>query len=162
MPGTCRLDGRHQCVPAFFVPVQPALGGGACYDPGACHDGGAESRRIPEKNVAENLLEACRKEMVATIQRITRKEKSENPPPLYNLTTLQRDANRLLGYSAQQTLDYVQSLYEKKLTAYPRTDSCYITDDGEEMLENLAEELKDFVGVAVGDADMDRSISQLI
>ena len=122
----------------------------------------ASSRRIPEKNVAENLLEACRKEMVATIQRITRKEKSENPPPLYNLTTLQRDANRLLGYSAQQTLDYVQSLYEKKLTAYPRTDSCYITDDGEEMLENLAEELKDFVGVAVGDADMDRSISQLI
>ena len=71
----------------------------------------ASSRRIPEKSVAENLLKACRKEMVATIQRITRKEKSENPPPLYDLTTLQRDANRLLGYSAQQTLDYVQSLY---------------------------------------------------
>ncbi len=86
----------------------------------------ASSRRIPEKTVAENLLEACRKEMVVTIQRITRKEKSENPPPLYDLTTLQRDANRLLGYSAQQTLDYVQSLYEKKLTTYPRTDSCYI------------------------------------
>ena len=94
----------------------------------------ASSRRIPEKSVAENLLEACRKEMVATIQRITRKEKSENPPPLYDLTTLQRDANRLLGYSAQQTLDYVQSLYEKKLTTYPRTDSCYITDDDEEMV----------------------------
>ena len=89
----------------------------------------ASSRRIPEKSVAENLLEACRKEMVATIQRITRKEKSENPPPLYDLTTLQRDANRLLGYSAQQTLDYVQSLYEKKLTTYPRTDSCYLTGD---------------------------------
>ena len=89
----------------------------------------ASSRRIPEKTVAENLLEACRKEMVATIQRITRKEKSESPPPLYDLTTLQRDANRLLGYSAQQTLDYVQSLYEKKLTTYPRTDSCYITED---------------------------------
>jgi len=56
----------------------------------------ASSRRIPEKSVAENLLKACRKEMVATIQRITRKEKSENPPPLYDLTTLQRDANRLL------------------------------------------------------------------
>ena len=80
----------------------------------------ASSRRIPEKNVAENLLEACRKEMVATIQRITCKEKSESPPSLYDLTTLQRDANRLLGYSAQQTLDYVQSLYEKKLTTYPR------------------------------------------
>ena len=68
----------------------------------------ASSRRIPEKSVAENLLKACRKEMVATIQRITRKEKSENPPPLYDLTTLQRDANRLLGYSAQQTLSSPQ------------------------------------------------------
>ena len=89
----------------------------------------ASSRRIPEKTVAENLLEACRKEMVATIQRITRKEKSENPPLLYDLTTLQRDANRLLGYSAQQTLDYVQALYEKKLTTYPRTDSCYMNPE---------------------------------
>lgn len=113
----------------------------------------ASSRRIPEKTVAENLLEACRKEMVATIQRITRKEKSENPPPLYDLTTLQRDANRLLGYSAQQTLDYVQSLYEKKLTTYPRTDSCYITDDDEEMLEELTEELERFLDITPADAD---------
>ena len=89
----------------------------------------ASSRRIPEKSVAENLLEACRKEMVATIQRIIRKEKSENPPPLYDLTTLQRDANRLLGYSAQQTLDYAQSLYEKRLITYPRTDSRFLTED---------------------------------
>ena len=113
----------------------------------------ASSRRIPEKNVAENLLEACRKEMVATIQHITRKEKSENPPPLYDLTTLQRDANRLLGYSAQQTLDYVQSLYEKKLTTYPRTDSCYITDDDEEMLEELTEELEMFLDITPEDVD---------
>ena len=113
----------------------------------------ASSRRIPEKTVAENLLEACRKEMVATIQRITRKEKSENPPPLYDLTTLQRDANRLLGYSAQQTLDYVQSLYEKKLTTYPRTDSCYITDDDEEMLEELTEELEVFLDITPADVD---------
>ena len=113
----------------------------------------ASSRRIPEKSVAENLLKACRKEMVATIQRITRKEKSENPPPLYDLTTLQRDANRLLGYSAQQTLDYVQSLYEKKLTTYPRTDSCYITDDDEEMLEELTEELEGFLDITPEDVD---------
>ena len=113
----------------------------------------ASSRRIPEKSVAEDLLEACRKEMVATIQRITRKEKSESPPPLYDLTTLQRDANRLLGYSAQQTLDYVQSLYEKKLTTYPRTDSCYITDDDEEMLEVLTEELEGFFDIAPEDVD---------
>ena len=113
----------------------------------------ASSRRIPEKSVAENLLEACRKEMVATIQRITRKEKSENPPPLYDLTTLQRDANRLLGYSAQQTLDYVQSLYEKKLTTYPRTDSCYITDDDEEMLEELTGALEVFLDITPADVD---------
>ena len=113
----------------------------------------ASSRRIPEKSAAENLLEACRREMVATIQRITRKEKSENPPPLYDLTTLQRDANRLLGYSAQQTLDYVQSLYEKKLTTYPRTDSCYITDDDEEMLEVLTEELEGFFDITPEDVD---------
>ena len=89
----------------------------------------ASSRRIPEKSVAENLLKACRKEMVATIQRITRKEKSENPPQLYDLTALQRDANRLLGFTAQQTLDYAQSLYEKRLITYPRTDSRFLTED---------------------------------
>ena len=54
---------------------------------------------------------------------------SEKPPLLYDLTTLQRDANRLLGYTAQQTLDYAQSLYEKKLCTYPRTDSRYLTGD---------------------------------
>ena len=115
----------------------------------------ASSRRISEKDAAEKLLAECRKEMVSTIQKITRKEKSENPPPLYDLTTLQRDANRLLGYSAQQTLDYVQSLYEKKLTTYPRTDSCYIADEDEEMLEELAEELEDFLGFVSEDADDD-------
>lgn len=89
----------------------------------------ASSRRIPEKSVAEDLLEACRKEMVATIQRITRKEKYESPPQLYDLTALQRDANRLLGFTAQQTLDYAQSLYEKRLITYPRTDSRFLTED---------------------------------
>ena len=113
----------------------------------------ASSRRISEKDSAENLLAECRKEMISTIQKVTRKEKSESPPLLYDLTTLQRDANRLLGYSAQQTLDYVQSLYEKKLTTYPRTDSCYITDDDEEMLEELADELEEFLGIAADTAN---------
>ena len=115
----------------------------------------ASSRRISEKAAAEKLLAGCREEMVSTIQKITRKEKAENPPPLYDLTMLQRDANRLLGYSAQQTLDYVQSLYEKQLTTYPRTDSCYIADEDEEMLEELAEELEDFLGFVSEDADDD-------
>ena len=63
------------------------------------------------------------------MQKMERKEKSENPPPLYDLTTLQRDANRLLGFTAQQTLDYAQSLYEKRLITYPRTDSRFLTED---------------------------------
>ena len=113
----------------------------------------ASSRRISEKDAAEKLLAECRKEMVSTIQKITRKEKSENPPPLYDLTTLQRDANRLLGYSAHQTLKYAQSLYEKKLTTYPRTDSCYIADEDEEMLEELAEEMEHFLGITPEDMD---------
>lgn len=113
----------------------------------------ASSRRISEKDAAEKLLAECRKEMVSTIQKITRKEKAENPPPLYDLTTLQRDANRLLGYSAHQTLKYAQSLYEKKLTTYPRTDSCYIADEDEEMLEELAEELEGFLGITPEDVD---------
>lgn len=84
----------------------------------------ASSRRISEKAAAEKLLAGCREEMVSTIQKITRKEKAENPPPLYDLTTLQRDANRLLGYSAQQTLDYVQSLYENlPKTNWPPSNS---------------------------------------
>lgn len=113
----------------------------------------ASSRRISEKDAAEKLLAECKKEMVSTIQKITRKEKAENPPPLYDLTTLQRDANRLLGYSAHQTLKYAQSLYEKKLTTYPRTDSCYIADEDEEMLEELAEELEGFLGITPEDVD---------
>ena len=119
-------------------------------------DGGtASSKRFAQKADAELLLSKCRKEGRVTVQKMERKEKAENPPLLYDLTTLQRDANRLLGYSAQQTLNYLQSLYEKKLTTYPRTDSCYITDDDEDMLEELAEELEDFLGFVSEDADDD-------
>ena len=65
--------------------------------------------------------------------------KSEKPPALYDLTTLQREANRLFGFTAQQTLDYTQSLYEKKLVTYPRTDSRYLTEDMAASLPGLAE-----------------------
>ena len=98
----------------------------------------ASSRRISEKDAAENLLAECRKEMISTIQKVTRKEKSENPPLLYDLTALQRDANRLLGFTAQQTLDYAQSLYEKRLITYPRTDSRFLTEDMAASLPGLA------------------------
>ena len=89
----------------------------------------ASSERFKEKAKAEELLAECRKSSRALVQKSERREKSERPPALYDLTTLQRDANRLLGYSAQQTLDYTQALYEKKLVTYPRTDSRYLTED---------------------------------
>ena len=79
-------------------------------------DGGiASSKRFAQKADAELLLSKCRKEGRVTVQKMERKEKSESPPQLYDLTALQRDANRLLGFTAQQTLDYAQSLYEKRL-----------------------------------------------
>ena len=89
----------------------------------------ASSERFKDKSQAEELLAECRKSSRVLVQKSERKEKAERPPSLYDLTALQRDANRLLGYSAQQTLDYTQSLYEKKFVTYPRTDSRYLTED---------------------------------
>ena len=92
--------------------------------------------RMKDKAAAEQLQSACQS-AVATVKQVERKDKSEKPPALYDLTTLQRDANRLLGYTAQQTLDYLQNLYEKKLCTYPRTDSRYLTSDMAEGLPVL-------------------------
>ena len=89
----------------------------------------AATERMRNKPDAESVLAACGN--TAIVRAIERKEKTENAPALYDLTTLQREANRTLGYSAQQTLDYLQALYEKKLCTYPRTDSRYLTDDME-------------------------------
>ncbi len=84
------------------------------------------SERITDKSEADALASACTGEIHIT--RVERREKREKPPALYDLTTLQREANRELGFTAQQTLDYLQSLYEKRLVTYPRTDSRYLTD----------------------------------
>ena len=92
--------------------------------------------RMADKAAAEQLKTACQGADV-TVKKVERKDKSEKPPALYDLTTLQRDANRLLGYTAQQTLDYLQALYEKKLCTYPRTDSRYLTSDMTEGLPVL-------------------------
>ena len=94
----------------------------------------ASSERYKKKAEAEAVSKGC---SVATVTKAERKEKSEKPPALYDLTSLQRDANRVLGYTAQQTLDYTQNLYEKKLVTYPRTDSRYLTDDMAHNLPNL-------------------------
>ena len=85
---------------------------------------------------SSDLKTACQGGTV-TVKQVERRDKSEKPPALYDLTTLQRDANRLLGYTAQQTLDYLQNLYEKKLCTYPRTDSRYLTSDMAESLPVL-------------------------
>ena len=108
--------------------------------------------RMADKAAAEQLKTACQGADV-TVKKVERKDKSEKPPALYDLTTLQRDANRLLGYTAQQTLDYLQALYEKKLCTYPRTDSRYLTSDmadGLPVLVNLVANAMPFrKGIAI-------------
>jgi len=99
----------------------------------------AATERMTDRSEADNLLIAC--DSKAVVQTVERKEKTEKAPALYDLTTLQRDANRTLGYTAQQTLDYLQALYEKKLCTYPRTDSRYLTDD-------MASSVPDYVAAA--------------
>ena len=86
------------------------------------------SKKFSDKTEAQQLAKKCQNQN-AVVSDIRHSDKEEKAPALYDLTTLQRDANRLLGYTAQQTLDYLQALYEKKLCTYPRTDSRYLTDD---------------------------------
>lgn len=88
----------------------------------------AVSERITSPEEAEALRVACADDP-AVCTAVTREQKKEAPPKFYDLTTLQREANRLFGYTAKQTLNYTQSLYEKKLLTYPRTDSRFLTAD---------------------------------
>ena len=107
----------------------------------------AASRRINEKADAQQLLAKCKETMKAVIKSMDRKEKTERAPLLCDLTSLQRDANRILGFTAQQTLDYTQALYEKKLVTYPRTDSRYLTDDMKPMLPTHISQVAEKIGV---------------
>ena len=88
----------------------------------------AVSEKFTDPAQAKQVQVACQNGQ-AVCTSVTREQKKEQPPKLYDLTALQREANRLLGYTAKQTLDYAQSLYEKKLLTYPRTDSRYLTSD---------------------------------
>jgi len=97
----------------------------------------ASSERITGKSDAEQIMKECDNQPV-TVKSVERKEKSEKAPLLFDLTTLQRAANKSLGYTAQQTLDYLQSLYEKKLCTYPRTDSRFLTGDMVASIPELA------------------------
>ncbi|MEY8574728.1 DNA topoisomerase 3 [Oscillospiraceae bacterium 21-37] len=112
----------------------------------------AASERFSEKASAEGLQKVC-KGASATVTGVERKEKTEKAPALYDLTTLQRDANRLLGYTAQQTLDYLQALYEKKLCTYPRTDSRFLTDDMQDKVSELAAIAAEIAGKPLGEVN---------
>ena len=96
----------------------------------------AASERFSSKTDAARLRAACVGK-TAVVRTVERKARMERPPKLYDLTTLQREANRLFGYTAQQTLDYAQLLYEKKLATYPRTDSRYLVSGMEAGLPAL-------------------------
>ena len=107
----------------------------------------AESERFSEQDEADRLAGLCEQAGSAIVKKAERKEKTEKPPSLYDLTSLQRDANRILGFTAQQTLDYTQSLYEKKLVTYPRTDSRYLTDDMAALVPGLVKEVAAVYGI---------------
>ena len=128
-PTLALLADREQAIEGFrkekFYSVE--------LDLGSFH---ISSRRFASRTDAEKLRKACLGKPVS-VQSVSRQEKAEKPPKLYDLTTLQREANRLYGYTAQQTLDYIQLLYEKRLATYPRTDSRYLTEDMAGMLPGL-------------------------
>ena len=91
----------------------------------------AEKKKIFDVEEAERVWKTCQGSD-AIVEKVESKEKTVKPPKLYDLTTLQREANRIYGMTAQQTLNAAQSLYEQKLITYPRTDSQYLTSDMEE------------------------------
>ena len=109
----------------------------------------ADSRRIASMDEADTLKNACAGNG-AICTSIQREEKTEQPPKLYDLTTLQREANRLFGFTAKQTLDYAQQLYEKKLLTYPRTDSQYLTEDMGQTAQHLVSDLLGLLPFAQG------------
>ena len=108
------------------------------------------SEKFTDPTEAEQAAAMC-KGAAVTCTSVTKEQKKEQPPKLYDLTTLQREANRLFGYTAKQTLDYAQSLYEKKLLTYPRTDSRYLTSDMAETAScviHLAANVPPFDGIS--------------
>lgn len=104
-----------------------------------------ESARIDEENTADMLASSCNGKPV-TVTDVKKEVRSISAPKLFDLTSLQREANKKFGYTAQQTLDYMQSLYEKKLVTYPRTDSQYLSDDMEQTAYALIPAISEHFG----------------
>ena len=121
----------------------------------------AATERINSKTDAEKITGACLNGQ-ALVTSVVKEEKTVAPPKLYDLTTLQRDANRLFGFTAKQTLEYTQSLYEKKLCTYPRTDSQFLSDDMHMTAENVIRAIFDsmtFVPQVVFNPDIQRVLN---
>ena len=118
----------------------------------------ASGEKLPDKAGAKKIRMDCDGQ-AALVLSVEKQVKTMQPPRLYDLTTLQRECNRIYGYTAQQTLDYVQSLYEKKLATYPRTDSQYLTEDMQATAASLVLWLRDhmpFGKGCTGEPDIDR------
>ena len=120
-PTLALLCDRHNKIAYFrkekYFTVELTLGGVK-----------AETERFDNENTAKEIITACENSQAVCVS-VSKETKTEQPPKLFDLTTLQRAANRIYGYTAKQTLDYAQALYEKKLITYPRTDSRYLTED---------------------------------
>lgn len=120
-PTLALLCDRHNKIAYFrkekYFTVELTLGGVK-----------AETERLDNENTAKEIITACEHSQAVCVS-VTKETKTEQPPKLFDLTSLQRAANRIYGYTAKQTLDYAQALYEKKLITYPRTDSRYLTED---------------------------------
>ena len=124
-----------------------------------CNGVKLSSDRIGDKEKAEALADECNLIGEVLIIDASKKEKLEKAPALFDLTNLQREANRRLGYTAQQTLDYTQSLYEKKLVSYPRTDSRFLTEDMEASLPGLIAKVEK---IAKCEATADKNFNAVI
>lgn len=95
------------------------------------------AKRFEKRDEAQAVLDKVRQSDTLLVKKIEKKEERQAPPLLYDLTSLQKDANSRYGYTAEKTLNVAQSLYEKKLTTYPRTGSRYIPDDVYDLLPGL-------------------------
>ena len=118
-----------------------------------CGDLKAECEKVKDKDTAETIAANCNGK-VAEVKSVKRKEKFETAPKLYDLTTLQREANRIFGYTAAQTLSAVQNLYEQKIITYPRTDSRFITEDMAEGISALVIDVADVLPFSAGDLNI--------
>ncbi|MDO5397840.1 MAG: DNA topoisomerase 3 [bacterium] len=109
----------------------------------------AAGEKTEDTGIAQTIRNACVNSGKAVVKEVKTEHKTEAPPKLYDLTALQRDANRIIGFTANQTLIYAQSLYEKKLITYPRTDSRYITEDVEKSIPGLVKIAEKMLGVQI-------------